>query len=75
MKKDEGLILLESFPNIYLAEMVKELLEGIGIKVVLRRGDTEAEGFIGQHGDADLLVLRRDYQKAKKIILAFNRNS
>jgi len=68
----EGLELIElaSFPNYSEAEMIKEVLEGNGIRTVLR-GEADPIGVVSGAQPSTLLVEERDSARAKEIYDAY----
>jgi len=64
-----NIVLLKNFAIYPEAEMNKELLERLGIRCMLQKGNLAAGAeFTGTVGDANLFVSSRDYTKAKEIL-------
>lgn len=62
-------ILLKTFDSLAIAGLAKNTLEKYGIKSILqKRGLEMAEGAGGDMAGADLFVLEKDIEKAKKIL-------
>lgn len=68
----QGLDLVElaSFPNYPEAEMIKEVLEGNGIRTVLR-GEADPIGVVSGATPSTLLVEERDSARAREIYDAY----
>ena len=65
----DNLILLKNFSSIPEAELMKQFLDSEGIKSMIQKGNIGvASEFTGSVGDADLFVMKRDIEKAKKVI-------
>ena len=60
------LVELAEFPNASEAEMIQELLEGNGIRTVLR-GDVDPIGVVSGAAPSALLVERMDLMKARQL--------
>ena len=63
---DTELVELASFPNVSEAEMIQELLEGNGIRTVLR-GDVDPIGVVSGANPSTLLVEQADLKSARDI--------
>jgi len=62
-------VLLKKFNSNMLAEAAQQLLKSHGLASVIKvRGAVAFRGFLGDNYGADLWVLERDFEKAKKII-------
>jgi len=62
-------ILVKKFNSNLLAESIQSLLKSHGIASTLRvEGGIEFRGALGDSYGADLYVLEKDYERAKKII-------
>ena len=70
--EEAGLELVElaGFPNYSEAEMIKELLEGNGIRTVLR-GEADPIGVASGATPTTLLVEERDMERAREIYEAY----
>jgi hypothetical protein len=60
------MVILSTYATIIEAEMIKNLLEAQGIKVMLRRGDLYPQ--IGDMAGAQLLVREINLEKAQDLI-------
>lgn len=69
----DNLILLKNFSSIPEAELAKQLLNSERIKSMIQKGNIGvASEFTGSVGDANLFVVKRDVEKAKKILKISN---
>lgn len=69
MRKQDEIMMLESFPNAYVAEMAKGILESYEIESLLKKSHMEGNMIAsGTMQEAELWVLKKDYQRTKKIL-------
>ncbi|MCX6702270.1 MAG: hypothetical protein NTW60_00105 [Candidatus Wolfebacteria bacterium] len=61
-------VLVGSFNSIAEGELAKNLLLGHGIKCLFQKRGLEFPGDLGDSYGADLFVLEKDAQKAKKVM-------
>jgi Putative prokaryotic signal transducing protein len=59
---------VESFPNAYVAEMAKGILNSYGIERFIKKSEEESTMSSGTMQLTDLWVHERDYQRAKKLL-------
>lgn len=60
---------LKNFGTYAEAELAKNLLEKLGVRAWIQKGDLNAAGeFAGFSGDADVFVFEKDFKKAKDIL-------
>ncbi|MFH0819447.1 MAG: hypothetical protein V1892_00255 [bacterium] len=66
----EDLIFLKNFATYSEAELARNFLKANGFKsVVIQKGNIAAASlFTGWTGDADVFVLRKDYNRAKELL-------
>ncbi|WP_456399992.1 putative signal transducing protein [Mesoaciditoga sp.] len=69
-KDDENLVVLEFYESGIKAEIAKGFLEENGIFVQMRDSTVPYGGsaYFGQESPKELLVLKEDLQKAKKLL-------
>ena len=69
MKKQDEIVIVESYSNLLMAEVAKGILESYGIESFIKKAVIEdIMTAVGMMQVCDLWVLRRDYQRAKKIL-------
>ncbi len=69
-QEEVELVELASFPNAPEAEMIQELLEGNGIRTIIR-GDADPIGATSGAEPATLLVDKRDMARARELYDAY----
>jgi len=69
MKKQDEIVIVESYSNLLMAEVAKGILESYGIESFMKKAVIEDSGLgVGIMQGCDLWVLKIDYQRAKKIL-------
>ena len=69
MKKEDEIVIVESYSNLLMAEVAKGVLESYGIESFIKIDVIEdIMTAVGIMQGCDLWVLKRDYQRAKKIL-------
>ncbi|OGF66507.1 MAG: hypothetical protein A2Y62_18765 [Candidatus Fischerbacteria bacterium RBG_13_37_8] len=74
MKRNSNIVFLQSFSTGLLAKMAQDLLEQHSIQTMFRKEELDAGSeFTNYIGPAELWVLKKDYQRAKRILKLYFR--